>query len=193
LSHPKQTFLNRDRFGSHSTRLEPKTLATEYIFANPPSAGFLTRNSYYVSYTADDFYEIVIDPTLSADDQRAIKFENERRRRGKKVTDAIAQYMHQMETLGNIQEQANLFHQALPPKQPPEVLSRAPSVQFNEIRNFLFGNRLVLALGTMDFPMPEHTLYNYILMQGGIPLEADEWRAFLRVCHDTENLFRYIC
>jgi hypothetical protein len=82
--------------------------------------------------------------------------------------------MAQMETIGNIQQQAMLFNQALPPKLPPEVPYLAPSIRFIEIRKFLFENRLELALDTMDFPMPEHTLYNYIIEGGGIQLDPDE-------------------
>lgn len=161
------------------------------MYAKTPDTGVIDATYRVVPYPSIYFNELVIDTFESVDDQNAIRFENARRRRGKRITDALAQYMAQMETIDDIQSQAILFNQALPPKLPPEVPSLAPCPRFNEIQNFLFKNRLELALDSMDFPVPEHTLYNYILERGGIQLDADEWRAFLRICRDKKNLFRY--
>jgi hypothetical protein len=81
----------------------------------------------------------------------------------------------------------SLFHE-----KPTRGPSRERCKWFNEIKDFLLKHRLQLALDTVDFPMPEHTLYAYILAEGGLSLTADEWRNFLRVCDDTSTLFMYI-
>jgi len=47
-------------------------------------------------------------------------------------------------------------------------------LRYDEIRNHLVQNRLELALDTMDFPMPENTLYFYILEVGGIEIDHIE-------------------
>jgi hypothetical protein len=105
---------------------------------------------------------------------QAIRFENARRQRGKKVTFAFEQHMN--ETIADIQSRIILSHKASLPKLPPEVPTQPRCIMFNQIRNYLFKNRLELALDTVNGPMPEHTLFNDILNCGGLRLDADEGR-----------------
>lgn len=79
------------------------------------------------------------------------------------------------------------------PKDPNRV---ADCPEFGYIQEYLFKNRLQLALDSMDFEMPENTLYSYIITNGNITLpqgskfEPKMWRAFLQVCHQRKHLFK---
>ncbi|EDN96129.1 predicted protein [Sclerotinia sclerotiorum 1980 UF-70] len=53
-----------------------------------------------------------------------------------------------------------------------------PCPRFHEISKYLIENRRQLALHTMCFAMPEHTLRDYIRRLGGLKISAQEWRAF---------------
>lgn len=62
--------------------------------------------------------------------------------------------------------------------------------RYDEIRNYLINQRRELAIDTMKFRMPEHTLHQYIRRNGGIDLSAEEWRGFLLNCNERKNLFQ---
>jgi len=73
---------------------------------------------------------------------------------------------------------------------PRPVFADPPLVcpRFREIQDYLFGNRLELALDTMPrLPLP--TLYHYILENGGLKINLDELRSFVRICHDAKYVF----
>lgn len=61
--------------------------------------------------------------------------------------------------------------------------------RYDEIQQYIFQHRLELALDTMDFPMPENTLFSYILKDGGISIDHVEWRNFLLKCNQDDILF----
>lgn len=68
--------------------------------------------------------------------------------------------------------------------------------RWDAIAQYLFDHRDPddLCLDTLDFPMPEQTLYKNVYYNGkGMPgITPDEFRDFLRVCHQRKLLFRYI-
>ncbi|KAF7960633.1 hypothetical protein EAE96_000308 [Botrytis aclada] len=66
-----------------------------------------------------------------------------------------------------------------------------PCPRFDEISAYLIDNRRELALHTMCFAMPEHTLRGYILRHGGLKITAQEWRAYLLHCDAVPYLFRF--
>jgi hypothetical protein len=64
--------------------------------------------------------------------------------------------------------------------------------RYLEISEYLFDNRnpLELALDTMDFDMPEATLYRYIQNRGGLAISPQEFRNFLIYADSQNDLFR---
>jgi len=79
---------------------------------------------------------------------------------------------------------------------PKKPLLECP--EFGYIQEHLFKNRMQLALDTMDFDMPENTLYSYIMTQGNIALEhgsklePEMWRSFLQICDRRKHLFKWV-
>ncbi|KAI9647260.1 hypothetical protein NHQ30_003643 [Ciborinia camelliae] len=67
-----------------------------------------------------------------------------------------------------------------------------PCPRYDEIKTYLFRQRRELAIDTMRFKMPEHTLHQYIRRNGGIALSAEEWRGFLLNCVERTELFRIL-
>lgn len=61
----------------------------------------------------------------------------------------------------------------------------------SDIEKYLFENRLELALDTMDFPMPENTMFGYIIDNGGLVIDLYAWRSFLIKCKEQKRLFSY--
>ncbi|KAE9378280.1 hypothetical protein N431DRAFT_461813 [Stipitochalara longipes BDJ] len=63
----------------------------------------------------------------------------------------------------------------------------------DEITQYLFANRapLELALNTMDFDIPEPTLYRYIMNRGGLDITPAELRQFLFTANNKKQLFAY--
>jgi hypothetical protein len=59
---------------------------------------------------------------------------------------------------------------------------------FNQIQDYLFGNRLQLALDTTGW-IPENTMYHYIRRNGGLDISVSTWRSFLLWCNQLEYLF----
>jgi hypothetical protein len=66
------------------------------------------------------------------------------------------------------------------------------SPRFDEVRNYLLNNRRELALDSLYFTIPEHLLYSYIMTNGGLKLEPEEWRDFLISCNSKKWYFRYV-
>ena len=67
--------------------------------------------------------------------------------------------------------------------------------RYDEIRNHLFANKTWrnIALDTLESPIPEQTLYKYIMRYSSpsIDLSPVELRAFLRECNRRRELFFY--
>jgi hypothetical protein len=76
---------------------------------------------------------------------------------------------------------------------PPDKIAKSKCLRYDQIRKFLCRRRIRrdLALETMNFVMPEHTLLGYIIAHGGLQpeLQPEEWRNFLVVAHHTKELF----
>lgn len=65
--------------------------------------------------------------------------------------------------------------------------------RYDEIKAYLCRNRHYeqLALDTMDFDMPERTLYRYILDRGGLEITPLEFRNFLYTASERREMFFY--
>lgn len=73
---------------------------------------------------------------------------------------------------------------------PSNLNALAEPTRFQEIRDFLFGNREAVALDTLFTPIPENTLLAYINRVGVITLTKEELREFLIYCvHGPKILF----
>lgn len=180
------------RYGGIATHARTKTLQTNYTFEKAGSTKALSRR-YIQDYNDPlGFVEFPIDQRASPEEQMATEIENTRRRRAQRITEGLYLYLNEREEINELQHQAVLTHKNLLPRLPLENEFIAPCPRFNEIRDFLFNNRLELALDTLDFQMPEHTLYNYIVVTRRVLLSADEWRAFLRICVRDNTLFKSV-
>ncbi|KAK6610112.1 hypothetical protein H4I95_03171 [Botrytis cinerea] len=62
--------------------------------------------------------------------------------------------------------------------------------RYDEIKNYLINQKRELAIDTMKFRMPEHTLHQYIRRNGGIDLSAEEWRRFLLNSTERKEMFQ---
>ncbi|EMR85672.1 hypothetical protein BcDW1_5671 [Botrytis cinerea BcDW1] len=62
--------------------------------------------------------------------------------------------------------------------------------RYDEIKNYLINQKRELAIDTMKFRMPEHTLHQYIRRNGGIDLSAEEWRKFLLNSTERKEMFQ---
>jgi hypothetical protein len=174
--------LIRSRFGRESTRMGPVIEEIRHVF--PPLLHGRTR----LYHTLRLLSPTPIDDEMSDADKAVLDFENERIRRARRIRDQLSVLLDTASTIkqtqGNIRVSGPSSHCPFPPR------SECPkSTRFNEIRDYLFENRLELALDTLNFQMPEHIMYAHILRNGKIDLTADEWRSFLEVCHYKKLFF----
>ena len=135
--------------------------------------------------------DLEINTAMPAQAQRDIKLENQRRKTAREIYVALTNFHEQRRTLADLQAQIVLVKEKALPKLPPEIPSTAPCVRFNEIIHYLSTHIVELAIDTMNGPIPEHVLLNYIIVRRELRLDADEWRAFLYVCNDAKAWFRY--
>ena len=65
--------------------------------------------------------------------------------------------------------------------------------RWDEFTQYLFADRAPpqLALDTMDFDIPEPTLYRYIIDRGGLLITPAEFRQFLFTANNRKQLFAY--
>ncbi|KAH7360491.1 hypothetical protein BKA65DRAFT_186147 [Rhexocercosporidium sp. MPI-PUGE-AT-0058] len=99
---------------------------------------------------------------------------------------------------------SNVLREESPVPRPPPSPRRPPvsgplsrsipvmGVRHAEIKDYLFKNTRELALDTMDFSMPEHILFDYVLVNGGLNITADEWRDFLVTTIENQLLFNIV-
>ncbi|KUJ20903.1 uncharacterized protein LY89DRAFT_715211 [Mollisia scopiformis] len=113
--------------------------------------------------------------------------ENARRRKTDSLQDALER---------RVQDVRNAVVGTGPAWPPPAILPRIIPVipeppRYLEIKNHLLNCWYELAIDTMDFNMPEHTMFNYILAEGGLQITFSEWREFLEYSQQTNVLFMY--
>jgi hypothetical protein len=131
-----------------------------------------------------------------AETRLLIDLENERRRLVRKIREAIEKPI----LTGGLPSQIPDAASTLPASptgpddpRPPDKIAKSKCLRYDQIRKFLCRRRIRrdLALETMNFVMPEHTLLGYIIAHGGLQpeLQPEEWRNFLVVAHHTKELF----
>lgn len=137
--------------------------------------------------------EIAIDAMRMSENQiKVIEIENQRIKRNSRIANSLRALKEQRQATKAAHAQGNLANYIpISPDLDPEPSVPLPDCpEFTQIQQYLFANRRELALDSMNFPMPEYTLYSYILASGGISLTPDMWRAFLEVCNHTPYLFK---
>jgi hypothetical protein len=138
------------------------------------------------------FREIIpIDPKNTSDfAAKAAKMENDRRERTKRITNAA--YLSQAEKAkgGEVTDDIKtVTFQEAPKSRPPNDLDTAPCPRYDFISDYLLQNAKELALDTLNFRMPDHTMMSHILHLGELVLDYDEWTSFLLDTHKRKLLF----
>ncbi|KUJ15687.1 uncharacterized protein LY89DRAFT_734841 [Mollisia scopiformis] len=120
---------------------------------------------------------------------------------------ALEQEVSRVEKAIKILNTASITFLAMYPDNVPVRATTAPAIdrsltrerypcvskRYEEIRQYCLNNRkpLQLAFDSMDFDIPEPTMYRYILNQGGITISPTEFRDFLHCCQSKRRLFEY--
>lgn len=178
--------LSRGRFGQRGTRMGSLTAGTR-LQVNPSG-----RPTWITIHTPPVVVDLLpIGDELPASERVAREFENRRRERAQRIRDQLNMFKAEAKSKVTAQSGIALIGQVIqrPPDPPPETPLCA---RFSEIQDYLFTNRLELALDTLNFKMPEHVMYSHILRNGGLDITADEWRSFLEVCEYRKILFKYL-
>ncbi|KAF7864032.1 hypothetical protein EAF04_006997 [Stromatinia cepivora] len=167
------------KYGLHSARY-PKIIGSEYEVDTNGDIAQVSRHPFieFEGISNDDWH------TESSMD----RLESQRPHKRRKVEHAIVREAVCRESQRSQEEEleiddgetSDLEDQDLP-----------PCPRFDEISTYLIENRRQLALHTMCFAMPEHTLRDYILRLGGLKISAQEWRAYLLHCESVPYLFRF--
>ena len=134
------------------------------------------------------------DPTFTLQQVQAIDVENARRTLAARIHTVVS---NKKPAGTGFPVQISSFRPTTPFDAPihkePERIGRGECPRYDEIRRFMCGRkgRRDLALDTMNFVMPEHTMLGYIVDNGTLKpeLQPDEWRNFLVVAHHSKELF----
>jgi hypothetical protein len=152
----------------------------------------LRMNKFKIQYndTAAGDETMINEYTMTAEQIILSNFENTRKVRAKRVRNQLLYLRQSAYVIAEIQTKAILVDANTAPRPGPEKPEIPFSPRWHEIIDYLFNNRLELALDTMDFRMPQHTLYDYVMRREEISLSSDEWRDFLEVCSAMKLLFK---
>lgn len=181
-----QRTLMGSRFGEKATRMGPLTEGSRDQF---PPAQIQVRRRLVNRKPVPSV--VSIGDSLSEGEQTALEFHNQQNARARRIRDQLQTYTNSANVIMETQQDMILFGQAIPP--PPEKLPGYPScTRYVEIQDYLFANRLELALDTLNFKMPEHVMFAHVSRKGGLNITADEWRAFLEVCEFRRVLFKWV-
>ena len=173
--------LIKRRYGQKSTHLGPRTHGVRFKSGRAMGSGRVS----FPDTNAGSFPDVIIDCSLSDTETAAIQFENDRQALARRVKAAMAGIPYSSVPLS--------FH-----PQPAQAPSNYREPTFNpslsdfetyRIKQFLFQNRTALALDTLDFEIPEHVLYEYVVSAGLSSLRPTDWRAFLIRCNNEGSLF----
>jgi hypothetical protein len=147
----------------------------------------------------DKWTSLKEDPLLKSMTEGEIartKIDNLKKKRLRRIAGAVLLIQQKRLEILNEMDKSDITA-AVPP--PPGPKPKAPTIvcpEFGYIQEYLFKNRLQLALDTMDFEMPENTLYSYMITQGNITLEGgsklepEMWRSFPQLCERRKHLFK---
>ncbi|KAF8864260.1 hypothetical protein BDZ45DRAFT_721996 [Acephala macrosclerotiorum] len=198
-------------FGGESVRMGPKTMGNrqdvpDTTVGRPKKTapGSVFTRPWHQS----DLVKLsVVTGIMSPDEIAATEYENKRRNYTQYLMEVMYDQDKEMLRKNTVlpqalmvgppskQPAANSPNPPNPPPPPPpgpipDAVPKPP--RFDEIENYLISKYQRLAFNSLNFSIPEHTLYNYILVEGGISLTATEWREFLVCCNQiSPHLFLY--
>ena len=134
---------------------------------------------------------IAIEPKNTSESAvQAAKIENDRQERTKRITRAA--YLSQAEKAkrGEVTDEIKTVNFREPPKtRLPNDADTVPCSRYDVISEYIRHNAKELALDTLNFRMPDHTMLSHILHLGGFSLDYDEWTSFLLDTHKRKLLF----
>lgn len=136
-----------------------------------------------------------IDPTtMSVNQVLLITMENTRLQTLCRMLYAVRSLAAQRQALNAFQNEIKLPNKVSTPPilNPPPKAPIEECPEFPQIEKYLFRNRQELVLDSMTFPIPEYTLYHYILTNSKEKigtLTPETWRAFLVTCHSKSYIF----
>jgi len=167
------------RYGQSVTHMGPRTYGSRY------DAGAKVRTASTNFPDGGFEADVVIKDTMTVDEKQRVDFENDRRAKVRGIKAAMEELRSQPPVMDPKVALALSIEQGdyIEPRFEP------PCPQFDEIRQFLYANRTSLVLDTMDFEIPEHLLYSYVVAAGLMDLTPTEWRGFLIQCNRTAELF----
>lgn len=181
--------------GSDATRMGPLTYGTRTINKDRYDVAKYTSLSGFgrVGY----FDEIAIDNSMTDQEKYEKSFEISRRNHAREVIKRRNVFLSnntnmEEDLYGKIVDEDDISDTE---DEESDLQSATPTFdkqRYFQISQYLFDNRLPLelALDTMDFDMPEATLYRYIQNRGGLTIKPQEWRNFLLYTDSQNLLFR---
>ncbi|CZR54311.1 uncharacterized protein PAC_04195 [Phialocephala subalpina] len=202
-------------WGAESTRMGPKTIGGRQVVPDTtvgrPSkqtpGRVFTREWYH-----SDRVQLSVSPAIMSQNEiDATESENKRRNYAQFLIETMYDQDQEMRNRNTVLPQSLMVGPPRPPAanptnpvdptnpNPPPSPDSLPDLvpippRFDEITKYLLSKYQRLALDTLNFRIAEHTLYHYILHEGGLSLTATEWREFLVYCNSGQigpHLFLY--
>jgi hypothetical protein len=122
---------------------------------------------------------------MTLDEIAAAEMENTRRQETSRIRDNI---------IGDSVDRTNVCFEELenlPDRNVSPPIDRTECPRYDAIKQFLIDKQRELALDTMDFEMPEHSMLNHIT-EMGVNITIDEWCKFLTIAHHAQELFEFV-
>jgi len=178
----ESALLIRDRNGQEATNMGPRT------YGSRCDKGLDLMNTVVVNFPDGDFsQDIVVKDTMTDEEKEGVNFENDRRAQMRKIGTAMDVFRLRPDP-EDLQSSSTSSMELDDNYEEPVFYPR--STRHEEIRQFFFTNWAALALDSLDFEIPEHLLFSYVVRAGLSDLTPTEWRAFLLRCEELEDLFR---
>jgi hypothetical protein len=174
------------RYGTRSTHMGPKIIGFR-VFApeiGRPRERLFPSQHLNVDQVKLDFFAMSLTEIAAAD------LENNRRKQVVRIRQSIDDNFATLPVSHSPPPSPSplrVKYRKVTPSQKVDLERCCP--RFDEIKEYLFRNRRELALDTLNFAIPEHTMLGYILANGGLALTPEEWKYFLSVCGHSKLFF----
>ncbi|CZR60774.1 uncharacterized protein PAC_10670 [Phialocephala subalpina] len=173
-------------FGSTGTAMGPLTFGTQFETKDPDPRN-LTPLQMPASMLTSMYVPGPIMASLDDKGREAVTIENTRIAKASSIIDSMG-------TISGLVT-ADIFpsQAANMPRIDRSETYPCACPRYGEIKTYCLDNRnpLQLAFDSMDFDIPEPTMFRYIQDRGGINLSAEEFRSFLHCCNTKKELFIY--
>ena len=187
--------LNFRMFGPIVTRFGPLTRGTRLLAGDDDLADSYKLIQRAVLDNPNYFVQLEIKADMTEEQAAWVTSENGRRMHALGILQALEKNMISeadkvyLDTFRKMDVEDNNWEGESDEDEDPEPKPNCP--RWEEIVGYVLRNRgpLELAWDTMNFEIPEPTLYRYIMKRGGLKITPMEWRAFLRVANYRGELF----